>query len=243
MGYRFLSAEWRNLVMLNYEIDPSVLRPLVPNGTALDAWGGRYFVSVVGFLFLHTRVLGLPVPFHRHFEEINLRFYVRREVKDGWRRGVVFVKEIVPRVVIAAVARWVYNENYVACPMSSRVQLPDSASGIAGSVEYSWTSRAQRNVISATFQGVPTSPASGSEEEFITEHYWGYVPQRDGSTLEYQVKHPQWRVWRASATKLDCDVRGFYGEPYQQVLDGLPSSAVVAEGSAIEVFKGETIQV
>jgi len=242
MGRRFLSAEWRNLVMLNYEVDPSVLRSRVPNGTELDAWGGRYFVSVVGFLFLHTRVLGLPIPFHRHFEEINLRFYVRREAKDGWRRGVVFVKEIVPRAVIAAVARWVYNENYVACPMRSRVQLPDGARGIAGSVEYSWTSRSRRNAIGAEFHGVPRFPASGSEEEFITKHSWGYVPQRDGSTLEYQVKHPQWRVWRASAAKLDCDVRGFYGEQYQQVLYDLPSSAFVAEGSAIEVFKGEIMQ-
>src|SRR5271166_6088200 len=111
MGRCFLSAAWRNLVMLNYEIDPTVLRPLIPKGTELDPWNGRHFASVVGFLFLHTRVLGVPIPFHRNFEEINLRFYVRRRASDGWRRGVAFVKEIVPRFAIAAVDRWVYNEN------------------------------------------------------------------------------------------------------------------------------------
>jgi uncharacterized protein len=239
MGRRFLSAAWRNLVMLNYEIDPTVLRPLIPKGTELDPWNGRYFVSVVGFLFLHTRVLGIPIPFHRNFEEVNLRFYVRRKASDGWRRGVVFVKEIVPRIAIAAVARWIYNENYVACPMSSSVRLPDEARGTPGWAEYRWTNRGREHSVSAAFHGTPLYPAPGSEEEFITEHYWGYVPQRDGSSLEYRVEHPQWRVWRASGSKLDGDVEGFYGEQYAEALRQPPSSAFVAEGSEIAVLQGE----
>ncbi|HEX8362069.1 MAG TPA: DUF2071 domain-containing protein, partial [Longimicrobium sp.] len=91
---KFLAAEWRDLVMLNYEADPAALRPLVPAGTELDAWGGTTYVSMVGFLFLRTRVLGIPIPFHQDFEEVNLRFYVRRRGPEGWRRGVVFVREI-----------------------------------------------------------------------------------------------------------------------------------------------------
>src|SRR5205823_7666414 len=117
----FLAAEWRNLVLLNYEIDPAVLRPLIPVRTELDPYQGRHYVSLVGFLFLKTRVLGLPIPFHRNFEEINLRFYVRHQAADGWRRGVVFVREIVPRWAIAFVARGLYNEQYVAHPMHSRI--------------------------------------------------------------------------------------------------------------------------
>src|SRR5262245_60741200 len=121
---RFLTAEWRHLVMLNYEIDPAALRARVPAGTELDSWNGKTFVSLVGFRVLRTRVLGVPVLFHRSsigkgisrtswgsFEEVNLRFYVRRRAPEGWRRGVVFVKEIVPKAAVAAVARWVYNEN------------------------------------------------------------------------------------------------------------------------------------
>jgi uncharacterized protein YqjF (DUF2071 family) len=241
MTRRFLSAAWRNLVMLNYEIDPVVLRPLVPKGTELDPWHGKHFASVVGFLFLRTRVLGVPVPLHRNFEEVNLRFYVRRRADDGWRRGVVFVKEVVPRFAIAAVARWVYNENYVDCPMSSQVRLPDERASAPGSVEYRWAGGSRWNAVRAEFQGAPALPASGSEEEFITEHYWGYVPQRDGSSLEYRVEHPQWRVWRASAAELDCDVKGFYGEAYCEALSRSPHSAFVAEGSDVAVLKGEGI--
>src|SRR5271154_3596191 len=113
----FLTAEWRWLLMLNYAIDPAVLRPLVPAGVELDLWQGDALVSMVGFLFLGTRVLGVPVLWHRDFEEVNLRFYVRRETPEGWRRGVTFVREIVPRLAIAVLARVLYNEPYVACPM------------------------------------------------------------------------------------------------------------------------------
>src|SRR5215510_14081912 len=112
----FLTAEWRHLAMLNYEMEPQILQPYVPAGTELDTWGNKTFISVVGFMFLKTRVLGLPIPFHQNFEEINLRFYVRRKTEEGWRRGVVFIKEIVPRAAIALTARWLYNENYVALP-------------------------------------------------------------------------------------------------------------------------------
>ncbi len=241
MTRRFLTAEWRHLLMLNYEIDPSALRPLAPPGTEIDLWNGRTFLSVVGFLFLNTRVLGVPVPFHRNFEEINLRLYVRRQAADGQRRGVVFVKEIVPKWAIAAVARWVYNENYAARRMRSRVRLPDAAKGAGGRVEYGWTDGGRQNGLSAEFGGEPALAAKGSEEEFITEHYWGYVLQRNGSALEYGVEHPPWRVWRASAARLDCDVEDEYGREYLSALSRPPSSAFVAEGSPVAVFQGERL--
>src|SRR5580765_6272611 len=189
MAWPFLSAEWRHLAMLNYEVDPQILQPLVPRAVELDAFQGKTFLSIVGFLFLRTRVLGMPIPFHRNFEEVNLRFYVRRQASDGtWRRGVVFVKEIVPKFAIAAVARWVYNENYISCPMSSQVQLPDPSHNLNGTVEYRWVTAERQNILHAKFSGLPTHPTAGSEEEFITEHYWGYVGQRDSSALEYRVE-------------------------------------------------------
>jgi uncharacterized protein YqjF (DUF2071 family) len=239
MRPRFLTAHWRYLVMLNYEFDPDVLQPLVPLGTELDAWGGRCYVSLVGFLFLKTKLLGLGIPWHRDFEEINLRFYVRRKGPEGWRRGVVFIKEIVPRWAIAAVARWVYNENYVALPMSHALTPP--AGQTPGHVEYRWRCEGRTNVIAATFAGTPTLPLPGSEPEFITEHYWGYCRQRDGSTVEYRVEHPPWPVWPATEAKLDCDVAHFYGSQYAEALGRTPTSAFVAEGSPVTVRQGERL--
>jgi uncharacterized protein YqjF (DUF2071 family) len=226
----FLTAEWRWLLMLNYVIDPAVLRPLVPRGVELDLWQGEALVSMVGFLFLRTRVLGVPVPFHRDFEEVNLRFYVRRETPEGWRRGVTFVREIVPRGAIAVLARALYDEPYVACPMRHLIT--------PARCEYAWRFGGRWHSMAAEFAGEPAPLASGSAEEFIFEHYWGYTRRRDGSTAEYQVEHPRWRAWTAWNPRLDFDATALYGADFAKALVAAPVSAFLAEGSPISVRRG-----
>ncbi|HKS37933.1 MAG TPA: DUF2071 domain-containing protein [Verrucomicrobiae bacterium] len=231
---QFLTAEWRWLAMLNYEIDPALLRPFVPQGTELDSWNGRTFASMVGFLFLNTRVCRVPIPFHRNFEEVNLRFYVRRKAEDGWRRGVVFVKEIVPRFAIAAVARFAYNERYVSLPMRHVVE--NHGSGV--SAAYQWRYRNCWHSLSVVADGEPQPIAVDSQEEFITEHFWGYAAQRDGSAVEYRVEHPRWRVWKAREATFKCDVSALYGQPFVEGLKAEPGSAFLAEGSPVTVYQG-----
>ena len=234
----FLTAEWRHLLMLNYAVDPAVLRPLVPRGTELDEWEGTTYASMVGFLFLETRVMGIAIPFHVRFEEVNLRFYVRRRGPEGWRRGVVFVKEIVPRAAIAGVARVLYNEPYVALPMRSRVEM----SGDGGTVEYGWRHRGSWCALRASVRGAPRPLVPGEEAEFITEHYWGYTRQRGGGTAEYRVEHPSWRVWPAeTASFTGCDVAALYGPHFAESLTLPPKSAFVADGSPIVVRRGRRI--
>jgi uncharacterized protein YqjF (DUF2071 family) len=237
----FLTAEWRFLVMLSWAVDPAILRPLVPRGTELDEWNGATYASIVGFLFLRTRVLGIPIPFHRDFEELNLRFYVRRRAPEGWRRGVVFVKEVVPRFAIATVARVAYNERYVAMPMRHRVDRDGPALRPGGAVEYGWRLRGRWQTVGARTAGEPTPLTEGSEAEFITEHYWGYAAQRDGGTVEYQVEHPAWRVWTAAESTFHCDARRMYGDPFAGALAAPPRSAFVAEGSPVTVRRGVRI--
>ena len=233
----FLSTVWRHLAMLNYETDPAVLEPYLPAGTELDTWNGRHYISVVGLLFLNTRLYGVPVPFHRDFEELNLRFYVRREAAGEVRRGVVFVKEIVPRPAITMVARAVYNENYVTMPMSHTV----SQCGEALSVAYRWRQRRAAHSLVVRAQGPPALIQDDTEEEFIAEHYWGYAAQRDGGTLEYEVEHPRWRTWRVTDAALDCDVERLYGSDFAAHVEARPASAMLAEGSPVVVRKGVRI--
>lgn len=233
----FLTGQWKYLAMMNYEIEPETLRPLVPRGTELDRWNGKTVVSVVGFMFSDTKVRGIRVPFHHRFEEVNLRFYVRRKTEDGWRRGVVFIREIVPRWAIATVARLVYNENYAAMPMRHRIDEA-GLNNKSGAVEYGWRWRGRWNHLRVTAIGDAQSLVDGSEEEFITEHYWGYAAQRDGSTVEYQVEHPRWVVWQVGERAFDCDVQAVYGERFVASLSASPNSAFLALGSEIVVRKG-----
>ena len=236
----FLTAEWRYLVMLNYDVDPAVLHALVPRHTVLDLWEGRAIVSMVGFRFLRTRVLGVPVPLHRNFDEVNLRFYVRHTTPEGEvRRGVVFVRELVPRPAIAMVARLAYNEPYWSVPMRNRV--PRAEMEDPGRMSYEWRTGSRWQHVAATASGLPGLPSQTSEESFISEHFWGYTRQRDGGTVEYHVTHPRWRVWAASAPSLDADVPRLYGSSFARALSAAPASAFVAEGSPVTVFRPRRI--
>ena len=234
----FLAAEWRHLAMLNYEADRGLLLKLVPRGTELDSWNGKVLVSLVGFRFLKTRVLGVPVPFHANFDEVNLRFYVRRVEGREVRRGVVFVREIVPRRVIAFIARNVYNENYVAMPMTHEIAANGQGTT---AVSYRWRTPRGWSRIALEAEGDPQPLSAGSEEEFITEHYWGYAAQRDGGTVEYRVTHPSWRVWTARRAEFAGEVEELYGRELAAVLRGTPASAFLAEGSAVSVMRGRRL--
>lgn len=229
----FLTAEWRSLVMFNYTIDRTVLQPWLPRGVELDLWQGEAVASMVGFRFLDCRAWGFALPGHRDFDEVNLRFYVRREVDGEVRRGVVFVREIVPRALIAITARLLYNERYVALPMRHAI--------VESRLEYAWRHRGRWQCLRAQTRGEAMPMAAGSEEEFIFEHYWGYSRQRDGGTLEYQVEHPRWQVWPAEAAALDCEVAALYGSEFVAALSAAPRSAFVADGSAVRVRRGVRI--
>ena len=235
----FLTAEWRDVALLNYEVDPALLLPFVPSGTELDLWNGRAFVSLVGFRFLKTRVFGVPVPFHRDFDEVNLRFYVRRHEGNEIRRGVTFIREIVPRLAVATIARALYNERYVALPVSHRIDVK----GHMMNAEYAWQLGREWNTINVTVSGDPILPGEGSEEQFIAEHYWGYTAQRDGGTLEYRVDHPSWRVWSSHDAKFDGNVEELYGPELAATVKRLPTSAFLAEGSAVTVYRGKRLAV
>lgn len=233
----FLTAQWRHLAMVNYEVDPRALQPFVPAGTELDLWHGKALVSLVGFMFLNTRIWKVPIPYHVNFEEVNLRFYLKRFHPDGERRGVGFIKEIVPKPAIANLARWLYGENYVALPMEHTIEQREREI----EVEYRWKLNGVWQKISMLGAGEPTLPLPGSEAEFITEHYWGYVSHRRGRTVEYEVKHPQWRLWNATEVKVDVDCQALYGSRFAHLLKNSLVSAFLAEGSAITVSKGHVI--
>jgi uncharacterized protein len=234
----FLSAEWRDLVMLNYEVDPAILRPYVPRGVEPDTFNGRTFVSLVGFQFLRTKLCGfLAVPFHSNFDEVNLRFYVRRLEGSEIRRGVVFVRELVPRMAIARFARLMYGEKYDSCPMQHRIER--NAHGLAA--EYAWEWRGEHFRLSAAAEGEPRRVAEGTLENFITEHYWGYSAKSASQSIEYRVSHDPWRVWVSTNAAFEGDAAALYGPEFAEILRRAPASAFLAEGSPVLVHTGRRI--
>jgi uncharacterized protein YqjF (DUF2071 family) len=234
----FLTAEWRYLAMLNYEVNPALLNPYLPKGTELDDFRGRHFVSLVGFLFRDTHVLSLPAFFHQNFEEVNLRFYVRRRVGDESRAGVVFIREMVPLPLVAGVAKLTFNEPYRTVPMQHRIV---KTTGELQSVEYLFGPSRKQCRLALRVAGPSQPIAPGSKEEFFSHRGWGYTVQRDGGTIEYRVEHPRWDVWPDAKSELEGPLGEFYDGPFASILSAAPASAFIADGSAVAVHLPERI--
>jgi uncharacterized protein YqjF (DUF2071 family) len=227
---KFLSARWLDLVMANYKISPDVLREFVPRGTELDFWNGECYASLVAFKFFDTRVLGFRIPFHVNFEEINLRFYVRRETADETRRGVVFVKEIVPRRAICLVANTLYGENY----QTWQTAFEESENRLS----YSWKRGDCSNKITVETGKSLGVPETDSHGEFIIEHYWGYTKLSERKTGEYKVEHPKWDLKEIKNVEIAVDFAKTYGEKFGFLNQAETRSVLFALGSEISVYKG-----
>jgi uncharacterized protein YqjF (DUF2071 family) len=230
---KFLTAKWQDLVMANYEVAPELLESSVPKGAELDFHDGKCFVSLVAFMFLDTRVLGVPVPFHINFEEVNLRFYVKRETENETRRGVVFVKEIVPRLAIATVARVFYGEPYEAWKMSHQKKENE--------LIYVWWKRDDAHHVKVEIGENTGVPLENSHGEFIIEHYWGYTKRGANRTDEYKVEHPKWELFDVKNHEIKCDFGTLYGERFACLSNAKPYSIFMAKGSEVAVYKGARI--
>lgn len=219
--------------MANYEVAPEILAERLPAGTSLDFHDGKCFISLVAFMFLDTRVLRIPVPFHINFEEVNLRFYVKRETPEETKRGVVFVKEIVPRIAIATVARVFYGEPYEAWKMSHAKKETE--------LIYAWWKRDDAHSVKVEIGENLGVPAENSHGEFIIEHYWGYTKRGGNRTDEYKVEHPKWELFDVKDHEIKIDFGKLYGAEFAFLNNQKPHSVFMAKGSEIAVYKGAKI--
>lgn len=236
MAKTFLQAEWRKLVMANYIVEEKLLQSFLPNKTVIDLWKGECYVSLVGFMFMNTKIKGVKVPFHTNFEEVNLRFYVRHFDNGEWKRGVVFIKEIVPKPALTFIANTVYHENYQTMPMKHSWEVVDEHL----IVDYRWKKKRWNSICVTTGQQ-PVTIKENSEEEFITEHFWGYTKLNNTLTSEYGVEHPRWEIYQMKEYLIDVDFGDTYGKGFAFLGSETPRSVFLAEGSEIEVKEGRKI--
>jgi len=235
----FLHAEWKNLAILNYEVDPKILEKYIPAGTEIDIWNNKCYVSLVGFMFKNTKVLGVKIPFHVNFEEVNLRFYVKRFENGEWKRGVVFIKEIVPKKAITFIANTLYQEHYETQKMKHEIIEDDETQTFI----YQWKNKEQWNTIQLETEKNPLEIEIDSEAEFITEHYFGYTKIDNETTFEYEVQHPRWEQFKILNHKVDIDFQENYGNDFEFLETTIPTSVFLAKGSAIEVKNKRKLEI
>lgn len=225
---KFLTAHWENLILISYRIPKEVLLPYVPMGTELESFEGDYFVSLVGFMFKNTKVRGLKLPNHINFEEVNLRFYV---VDKQGERGVVFIKEIVPKWIIKEVANRIYKEHYSVSLMENRMQ----ENRYGKKITYQWESHRVEQSISAKVEeeGIPL--LEGSKAEFIVEHYKGYTKVNEEITFSYEVEHPKWEQCQVLDYQVKVDFEKNYGRKFAFLNTQIADSVLFFKGSEVVV--------
>jgi len=224
----FLTARWSHLILAQYAVPRALLEPHLPAGVEFDERDGCVWASVVAFDFLDTRVLGVPWPGFRNFPEVNLRFYVRA----GERRGVCFVRELVPQRFVCAMARAIYNEPYSPARMASRVERRDGTIAVRHDIARGNA----KATIAVEADDAPFVPAAESAERFFKEHQWGFGRTRGGKTLVYEVRHPEWEVYPVRSHDVRLDWAGLYGAKWSAMENAKPASVILARGSAVEVF-------
>lgn len=234
----FLKAEWKNLALFNYEIDAAILEKYLPAGTEIDIWNNKCYVSLVGFMFKNTKVLGFKVPFHTNFEEVNLRFYVKRFENGEWKRGVVFIKEIVPKKAITFIANTLYQEHYETQKM--RHEIIENKN--TNTFMYQWKNNKEWNTIEIETKKDLSKIEMDSEAEFITEHYFGYTQIDEETTFEYEVTHPRWEQFEVLNHRIDIDFEKNYGTDFKFLQTQKPTSIFLAEGSKITVKNKRKIE-
>ncbi|QEL15657.1 YqjF family protein [Limnoglobus roseus] len=220
----FLTAEWRNLILVNYPVPDRLVRPRLPTGVEPDVRRGSCWVSLVGFQFRRTRVFGVGWPGFRDFPEWNLRAYVRR----GDQRGVLFFREFVKSRFIARMARTVYNEPYLATPITEQVSEETAT--------YRVSFGGRWHELHAASRGPAFVPAAGSDEHFFTDLAWGYGRTRRGVFAQYAVTHPTWSVYPVGESRVDVDWEKLYGPEWGEMNGRDPASVVFAEGSGVSVY-------
>lgn len=227
----FLKAKWEHIIMANYVIDPNILLYFLPKGVELDTYNGKCYVSLVGFMFKNTRVFGVPIPKFGTFEEINLRFYVKRTEGNEVKRGVVFINETIPYPIVAWVANKLYKEHYTVVPTKHSIEIGSENQKI----QFEWLVNNSWNSIYVATKIASESMESGSLEEFIYQHYFGYTKVSDFTTEEYKLQHPSWQIHDITNFQINCDFEAMYGKAFSVLNKTSPAAVFMAKGSEVGV--------
>lgn len=227
----FLKANWENIIMVNYEIDPKVLLPFLPKGVELDLYNGKAYISLVGFLFKNTKIFSIPIPKLGTFEEINLRFYVIRKEENQTKRGVVFINETIPYKIVAWMANFLYKEHYTVVPTKHTIIKEEKNQ----KVTFEWRVNQKWNSIYVEHAISTQQMQQNSLEKFIYEHYYGYTKINDNKTEEYRLHHPSWKIHDVIDYKISCDFEAMYGEAFTCLNHIKPVAVFIAEGSSVAI--------
>ena len=231
------AAEWREIVVINFEIDPKLLRNFIPPKTELDFFNETSFVTLMARACKNVKPYGWPIVFAKSIDQILLRFYVKRKVGDTWRRGVCLIRDYLPKRKASFFLNWMFKHSFTQVPIKRTssnfesglpTQLP--------TVEYQWTTGDYVNHIKVNARSQMRQQEQETKESFVLDHHYGYTV-KEGKTYEYYVEYSPWAMWDAQSGSFDCDTENVFGRPFVRALKQRPASVFLARGSDVIIYR------
>ena len=145
--------------------------------------------------------------------------------------------EFVESRFIAQMARSIYNEPYAVAPFQLAMRVADGKATSRYSIRFGGAV----HTLEATAPDRLTTPAPGTIENLLKEQTWGFGKRRDGRTLCYEVRHPEWRVYETPQVRVDVDWTGLYGAPWGVMQGAHAFSSMLVEGSGVTVATAEVL--
>lgn len=216
---------------MNYIISPEILENYLPAYTIIDYFKGNCFTSLVGFPFRNVEIAGMKIPFYTDFEEINLRFYVKRFDGTTWRKGTVFISEIANKSALKFLANSFLHEKYQT--LETRQEIKENSELIE--TKYSWRTWMNWQFLNLISEKPSESVAEGTEAHFIMDRSSGYQKYDTATTNEYGISHPKWNIYPIRSFDINVDFEESFDSNFPVLNETLPHSVILARGSSVAV--------
>lgn len=237
-----MKAKFTELVALNFQIDPEILKPRLPKGLELNFYRDETYVSLVAMMLRNVKFYGFPIPVAHAIGEFNLRFYVRRKVSDTeTRHGSCFIKDYVSSRTGAWGLSKVFQAEFCRIKMNCAQQGFSNDDDAAPKVDYRWeVSKDHWNRIRVSARERVKRTGPETKVGFVLNHSNIYS-RRNRETLEYPVVRPRWQIWNAGHANFTCDVKKLFGPEFVKPLARRPASVFVANGSDVIIYRPNVI--
>ena len=204
------------------------MRAQLAPGVEPDRWNGKTHASLVALEMRDVRVRGWRIPGFTAHPQVNFRVYARHRAHPA----VVFVRELVPSRIIAAIGRLRYGEPFQTARISTRVM-----EGTADlTVEYRFGPGAARYRVGVLAARDGAIPAATTFEHYLKERTHGCRTDRQGRVGTFRVEHPRWAVRKVMSVDYAVDFAALYGPQWDVLNHSRPVSTILAVGSNVSVY-------
>lgn len=225
---------WRNVVHVNYQIAPEVLHPYLPPRTEILLFQNKCFITLTALVYDQVKFKGLNIPLHREIPEVNLRFYVSAADGSKSKNGVVLLKRIIAKPLLAFAGQLLFQEQYAVMPISYFVRKQSTER----LVKYFWKNNPPYGEWHSLSVKTSHSSIAFNEDDqvaFLTKPTLRFSGGRSMRTRVSEIEYKVTNVFEVDDYQLDVKFSVLFGGKFQFLSRQKPESVYLLEDSEVTV--------